>query len=107
MAKRKKSSEPFKKIYATLVVFFAAVPDALKEHLNTEELGRISLAALAAGGGVFGVLQGVLFNTGTIFPAPADAALAAFLLTTILEVNRRLAQGAEPARPTGRRRPGH
>jgi hypothetical protein len=75
--------------------FFAAVPGALKNHLNSEELARISVAALAAGSGVFGLLQAILLNSGTIFPSPIEAALATAILTTVLECHRRLGQGRE------------
>lgn len=88
---------------ARLSVYLAAAPGAIKSHLNAQELVRITVAAVAAGGGVFGVLQAVVLNAGTIFPAPADAALAAAVLTLILEANRRLGHGEEPARPAARR----
>jgi hypothetical protein len=77
--------------------FFAAVPGAIKDHLNSEELLRVSVAALTAGGGVFAVLQALVLHAGEVFPAPADAALATAVLTLILEARRRLAQGKEPA----------
>jgi hypothetical protein len=80
-----------------VVDFFAAVPGAIKNHLNSEELVRISVAALSAGGGVFAVLQALLVHAGEVFPAPADAALATAILTLILEARRRLAQGKQLA----------
>ena len=73
--------------------FLAAVPGALKDHLNAEELARISIAALTAGGGLYGVLQAVTLHVGTIFPAPSDAAFAAAVLTLIMEAYRRLGHG--------------
>jgi hypothetical protein len=76
--------------------FFGAVPGALKGHLNTIELSRITLAALTAGGGILGLLEAILLGAGTIFPAPADAALAALVVTLILESLRRLSHGQEP-----------
>jgi hypothetical protein len=87
---------------------FEAVPGSLKAHLNVEELARIAVTALAAGGGVFGVLQAVVQSAGTIFPAPADASLAVSVLTTILEVHRRLGHGraAAPNISSSRTRPG-
>lgn len=81
------------RIYCRVRDFFAEVPGSLKAHLNTQELVRIAVAALSAGGGAFGVLQALLVHAGTIFPAPLDAALAAFVLTTILETLRRLDHG--------------
>jgi hypothetical protein len=93
--------------------FLGAAPGALKDHLNTEELTRITLTALTAGGGTLGLLQLLLASVGTIFPAPTDAALAALILTVILESLRRLGHGQEPV-PDGasktkatRRNPGH
>lgn len=77
--------------------FFAAVPGSLRDHLNFEELARIAITALTAGGGVFGLLEAVLSQAPAVFPAPADAALAAALLTLILDVCRRLQHGDDPA----------
>jgi hypothetical protein len=73
--------------------FFGPVPGAIKDHLNSAELLRISVAALMAGGGILGILQAILAGVGTIFPAPNDAAAAAFVLTFLLECVRRLSQG--------------
>jgi hypothetical protein len=80
--------------------FWGEVPGALKNHLNTVELTRITITSLAAGGGVLGLLQALLASVGTIFPAPSDAALAAVILTLILDSLRRLDHGQEPA-PAG------
>jgi hypothetical protein len=80
--------------------FWGEVPGALKNHLNTVELTRITITALTAGGGVLGLLQALLKNVGTIFPAPTDAALAAVILTIVLESLRRLDHGQELA-PVG------
>jgi hypothetical protein len=80
--------------------FFATVPGSLRNHLNTEELYRISVTSLSAGGGVFGLLQAILLGVGTLFPSPTDAALAAFVLATILDSLRRLHHGDSPARTT-------
>jgi hypothetical protein len=63
--------------------------------LNTIELSRITIAALTAGGGILGLLEAILLGVGVIFPAPTDAALAALVLTLILEALRRLAHGQE------------
>ncbi|GAC1475461.1 MAG: hypothetical protein NVSMB9_28060 [Isosphaeraceae bacterium] len=86
-------------IFARVKRFFRVVPGAIKNHLNVEELRRISLTSLLAGGGIFGVLQAVLQNTSSIVPAPQDAALAGAMLTVLLEVYRRLGQGEDPPRP--------
>ena len=77
--------------------FFAAVPGSLKNHLNGEELFRITVTAVSAGGGVFGLLSAFALHADTIFPAPADAALAALIIGTILDARRRLGHGAEPS----------
>jgi cobalamin synthase len=84
----------------TLRDFFTAVPGSLRNHLNAEELYRISVTALSTGGGVFGLLQAVLLGVGNLFPAPTDAALAALVLTTILDSLRRLHHGDSPVRAT-------
>lgn len=76
--------------------FFAAAPCSLKNHLNTQELMRITVTAVTAGGGVFAVLQACVASAGTIFPAALDAALAVTLSTSMIEIYRRLGQGAEP-----------
>jgi hypothetical protein len=80
--------------------FLGAAPGALKNHLNTDELTRITLTALTTGGGTLGLLQLLLVSVGTIFPAPTDAALAALTLTVLLESLRRLGHGQEPV-PAG------
>ncbi|MCA1685771.1 MAG: hypothetical protein LC745_07235 [Planctomycetia bacterium] len=84
--------------------FWAAVPGSLKNHLNTEELARIMIASLTAGGGLFGLVQAMTLHVGAIFPASGDAALATVVLTMILEAHRRLGQGHEPAPQTDRTR---
>jgi hypothetical protein len=91
-------------VFAAIRRYLAEAPDAIKNHLNTTELLRIAVAALTTGGGVFSVLQAIVVNAGTIFPAPADAALATAVFTVILEVNRRLNHGAEPPAPLPKRR---
>ncbi len=86
---------------------FRAVPNSLKYHLNQEELIRIAIASLGAGGGLFGLLHAIVLNLGSIFPAPGDAGLAAVMLTTILDVLRRLGHGTDQEsdgfRPVARR----
>ena len=49
--------------------FLAAAPGSIKNHLNTEELARITIASLTAGGGLFGLIQALALNVGSIFPA--------------------------------------
>lgn len=73
--------------------FWGTVPGSLKNHLNVEELGRITVTSLTAGGGLFGLIQALTLNAGAIFPASADAALATAVMTMILETYRRLRQG--------------
>jgi hypothetical protein len=75
--------------------FFGQAPGSLKRHLNTEELIRITLTSALAGGGLFGLVQALASSTETIFPASTDAALAAAVLTVILETLRRLGHGVE------------
>ena len=65
--------------------FFGPAPGALKDHLNGVELSRITITALTTGGGTLALLQAILMNVGTIFPAPTDAALAAVFVTLIIE----------------------
>ena len=84
--------------------YFAAAPGSIENHLNVEELKRTGLAALAAGGGLFGLLQGVVMLAGGLFPAPVDAALATLVFTLICEAGRRLRQGEEVSRVTRRSR---
>ena len=86
-----------KRSFEWLAGFFSAVPGSLKDHLNQDELIRIAVASVSAGGGIFGVLEMILHSAGILFPAPADAALATAILTMILETRRRLSQGTELA----------
>lgn len=85
--------------------FLSAAPGALKNHLNIDELCRVVVAAVSAGGGVFAIFQAVLSQCGAIFPAPIDAAFAALVMTLILEATRRLDHGSDlqPAPRTIRR----
>ena len=90
--------------------FFKASPGALKDHLNTEELVRITITSFAVGGLLLGLLPVVLVSVGADFPAPTDAAFAGLIVTLIHESLRRLGhgqgfasrQGAWEARPAGR-----
>jgi hypothetical protein len=91
------------KLWMAIQHFFSEVPGSLKDHLNTTELIRIAVAALTAGGGVFGLLQAIETNVGLIFPSPADTALASAILTLLLETMRRLGHGQKAGLPQGRR----
>jgi hypothetical protein len=93
---------------ASVRAFFGPAPGALKDHLNGVELSRITITALTTGGGILALLQTILTNVGTIFPAPADAALAAVFVTLIMEALRRLGHGPEtvPVQANGHRNPG-
>jgi hypothetical protein len=81
---------------ASIRKFLEAVPGSIKHHLNIEELARVSIASLAAGGGFFGILQAVVTSASTVFLSPGDAALAVGILTLIIEVHRRLGHGVAP-----------
>lgn len=94
-------------LWPSLRSYFAGVPGALKDHLNSEELLRIAITALSAGSGIFGLLEAVLSRVGVVFPAPADAALAAALMTVILETRRRLGHGEPPPAARSRRQTCH
>ncbi len=89
----------------SVVSFFGPAPGALKDHLNGTELSRITITALASGGGTLALLQAILANVGVIFPAPADAAVAAVFVTLIIEALRRLNHGPElvPVQSNGHR----
>jgi hypothetical protein len=88
--------------------FFGPAPGAIKDHLNGTELSRITITALMTGGGTLALLQAILMNVSTIFPAPTDAALAAVFVTLIIEALRRLGHGPEvvPVQANGHRKPG-
>lgn len=79
--------------------FFAAAPGAIRDHLNVAEVLRVAVAALLAGGGVYGVLFAELSHLPQIV-TPADAAAAAAVLTAISEIARRLGHGTLPPVPT-------
>lgn len=74
--------------------FFAAAPGAIKAHLNVDEIFRVAVAALLAGGGAYGVLFAELSHLPQIV-TPADAAAASAVMTAIVEVSRRLGHGAD------------
>jgi hypothetical protein len=83
-------------VAASIREFFGPAPGALQDHLNSVELSRITITALATGGGILALLEAILLNVGTIFPAPADAAVAAVFVALIIEAFRRLGHGLEP-----------
>jgi hypothetical protein len=93
---------------ASIRGFFGPAPGALKDHLNGVELSRITITALTTGGGTLALLQAILVNVGTIFPAPADAALAAVFVALIIDALRRLGHGPAtvPVQANGLRNPG-
>jgi hypothetical protein len=102
-----KTQNPIKRRFS-LRDYVGPAPGALKDHINSVELSRITITALTAGGGTLALLQAILMNVGTIFPAPADAALAAVILTFTLESLRRLGHGEEQSssRSTALHHPG-
>lgn len=79
---------------AAVKSFVAAVPGALKGHLNTEEIGRI-VVATAVTAGVSAIPGALLASVGSIV-APGDVALATALVTLGTEAYRRLGHGALP-----------
>ena len=97
----------FSGLRVMVVRFWAEAPGSVKNHLNTDELARIVIASLTAGSGLFGLVQAIASNVGTIFPASGDAALAMIVLSMILESRRRLGQGRELAPDPRRRRHDH
>jgi hypothetical protein len=104
LARSKRPNQPWKRLWTWFLDFVSAVPGSLKNHLNVQELSRVTVAAISAGGGVFSILQAISAHLGTIFPSATDAAVAAVVLTMILEARRRLGHGGEPIPPA--RRPG-
>ncbi|MGE3820973.1 MAG: hypothetical protein AB7I30_16295 [Isosphaeraceae bacterium] len=86
---------PWKTLSDRCARYLAEAPRSLRNHLNTEELIRVVLAALSTGGGIFGILLAIVATAGSIFPSPADAGLAAAVLTAIIETRRRLGHGTE------------
>jgi hypothetical protein len=73
--------------------YFEAAPGALRNHLNAEELARITVTALLAGAVILGILEAILACVGTLFPAPTDAAFAGVIVTFLLDCLRRLDHG--------------
>jgi hypothetical protein len=104
LARCKRRKQAWRRLWTWLLEFVSAVPGSLKNHLNVQELSRVTVTAISAGGGVFSVLQAVAAHLGAIFPSATDAAVAAVVLTTILEARRRLGHGGESTPPA--RRPG-
>lgn len=79
--------------------FVGQVPDAIRKHLNVQELLRIGVMTFLATGSVYEVLPALLQNVGLLVPA-GDVALATAALTFILETVRRLNHGTDPVKPT-------
>jgi hypothetical protein len=73
--------------------FLGQAEQSLQGHLNVSELLRVVVTALLTGAGTLGVLSAIQAAAGTVFPQPADAALAVSVLTAIADVVRRLGQG--------------
>ena len=59
-------------VLASLRQYPAAVPGSLRGHLITEELARVTIAAIAIGGGAFSLLNALAIQAGAILPGPAD-----------------------------------
>ena len=91
-------------VLASLRQYPAAVPGALRGHLNTEELARVTIAAIAIGGGAFSLLNALAIQAGAILPGPADSALAVVVFSIIAESRRRLGHGEDPPRDYRRRK---
>jgi len=72
--------------------FVGQVPGAIQSHLNVSELLRIAFTTALATGSAAGVLPALLSQVGAFVAAP-DVALATAILTTIIEVIRRLGHG--------------
>src|SRR4051812_8180585 len=73
--------------------FFAAAPGAVRDHLNVDEMFRVAVAALLAGGGAHGGPVAQTAHLPQIVP-PADASAATAVLAAFVEIYRRLNHGA-------------
>ena len=82
-----------KTFLALLSSFFAAAPGAIQAHLNVDEIFRIAVTALLAGGGVYGVLFAEVTHLPQIVK-PADVSAATAVLAALSEIYRRLGHGA-------------
>lgn len=80
--------------------FLGEVPGAIRNHVNVQELARVAVAALLAGGGAWGVAAAVATHLPQIV-TPDDLVLATAAVTALSELRRRLGQGAPvPTLPT-------
>jgi hypothetical protein len=87
-------------VFGVIGDFVGPAANSIKGHLNIAELVKVAISAVAAGGGVMGILNAALPAIGLIFPLPQDAALASMILTAIGEVIRRLSHGTPPPSPS-------
>ncbi len=107
--KQSESSGSFLSIWTYLVSFFGEVEGSIQQYLNFAELSRVVIAALAAGGGVWGflaylqahfagiindpTLSATLQNLLNLIVAKNYVGLAVLVSTFILEIYRRFHQG--------------
>jgi hypothetical protein len=80
--------------------FFAKAEGSIQGYLNPEELYRsivTSFGSATSMGLLLLILQAVQTNAATIFPNPTVASLATGLLTLVIDLLRRQAQGSTPA----------
>jgi hypothetical protein len=87
---------------ASLKRFFATTEGSIQGFLSMEELYRSILTSLGSGtliGVLILVIQGLLSDVAIVFPNPAVASLATVILTMILDLLRRQAQGTTPVPP--------
>jgi hypothetical protein len=87
----------FNKLKTAMVVrqvlaFFGEVPSSIRDHLNVDEIVRITVAALLAGGGIGGVMAELVTNLPALI-SPTDLGLATASIAAILEIARRLGHG--------------
>lgn len=85
------------RIKATLIIrsilsFLGTAPDALKGHLNVNELVRIVVTTGLATGSAYEVFKALAGSIDT-WVAPGDVGLATAVCVLVLEVWRRLGQG--------------
>ncbi len=70
------------------------VPNAIKDHLNVEELVRIAVTSFISAGGSAAVLPALLAHVD-LFVDPTDVGVVTAVLTLIIEIVRRLEHGTE------------
>lgn len=80
-----------------LLNWFKAVPDSIKGYLNTQELLRVFFLTLAAGGGMNMMLSTIRTSLNQILVNPENAAWVSAVIVALIEINRRLKQGNDPA----------